>query len=116
MLEFCSINELDMGHLPTHNALPSHHSSVMACKRVEAADVYWSWQLKELLSVIVMADDVDWQLSMWCVSWQPFGHNLSQAAILEENTILKATDVEFPNKPPVTAEAKVSDGSSHNCL
>jgi len=43
--------------------------------------------------------------------WQPFGHNLSQAAILEENTILKATDVEFPNKPPVTAEAKVSDGS-----
>jgi len=39
---------------------------------------------------------------------------LSQAAILEENTILKATDVEFPNKPPVTAEAKVSDGSSLN--
>ena len=44
--------------------------------------------------------------------WQPFGHNLSQAAILEENTILKATDVEFPNKPPVSSEAKVSDGPS----
>jgi len=43
---------------------------------------------------------------------QPFGHNLSQAAILEENTILKATDVEFPNKPPVSNEAKVSDGLS----
>jgi len=29
---------------------------------------------------------------------------------------LKATDVEFPNKPPVSNEAKVSDGSSHNLL
>lgn len=38
---------------------------------------------------------------------QPFGHNLSQAAILEENTILKATEVEFPSKPPVSGEAKV---------
>ncbi|XP_041365414.1 serine/threonine-protein kinase tousled-like 2 isoform X2 [Gigantopelta aegis] len=37
---------------------------------------------------------------------KPFGHNLSQAAILEENTILKATGVEFPAKPPVTPEAK----------
>ncbi|XP_061186181.1 serine/threonine-protein kinase tousled-like 2 isoform X2 [Saccostrea echinata] len=37
---------------------------------------------------------------------KPFGHNLSQAAILEENTILKATEVEFPSKPPVNSEAK----------
>lgn len=37
---------------------------------------------------------------------KPFGHNLSQAAILEENTILNAKDVEFPSKPPVTPEAK----------
>lgn len=51
-----------------------------------------------------------------CMLWQPFGHNLSQAAILEENTILKATDVEFPNKPPVTAEAKVSVGRSFRSL
>ena len=47
------------------------------------------------------------------VAWQPFGHNLSQAAILEENTILKATDVEFPNKPPVSSEAKVCVAQSH---
>lgn len=33
---------------------------------------------------------------------------MSQAAILEENTILKATDVEFPSRPPVSSEAKVS--------
>ena len=39
--------------------------------------------------------------------FQPFGHNLSQAAILEENTILKATEVDFPVKPPVSPEAKV---------
>lgn len=39
---------------------------------------------------------------------KPFGHNQSQATILEENTILKATDVQFANKPAVTNEAKVS--------
>lgn len=37
---------------------------------------------------------------------QPFGHNQSQATILEESIILKATDVQFPNKPAVSAEAK----------
>merc|ERR1719458_741358 len=37
---------------------------------------------------------------------KPFGHNQSQATILEENIILKATDVQFPNKPTVSAEAK----------
>lgn len=37
---------------------------------------------------------------------KPFGHNQSQATILEENTILKATEVQFPNKPTVSAEAK----------
>merc|ERR1719369_1627119 len=37
---------------------------------------------------------------------KPFGHNQSQATILEENTILKATEVQFPNKPGVSAEAK----------
>ncbi|KAL1137881.1 hypothetical protein AAG570_009577, partial [Ranatra chinensis] len=38
---------------------------------------------------------------------KPFGHNQSQATILEENTILKATDVQFANKPAVSNEAKV---------
>ncbi|XP_071812805.1 serine/threonine-protein kinase tousled-like 2 isoform X2 [Apostichopus japonicus] len=37
---------------------------------------------------------------------KPFGHNLSQASILEQNTILKATDVQFPPKPVVSNEAK----------
>ncbi|XP_073970562.1 tousled-like kinase isoform X2 [Rhodnius prolixus] len=37
---------------------------------------------------------------------KPFGHNQSQATILEENTILKATDVQFANKPTVSNEAK----------
>lgn len=40
---------------------------------------------------------------------QPFGHNQSQQDILQENTILKATDVQFPPKPVVTPEAKVPD-------
>uniref|UniRef100_A0A6G1S5P3 non-specific serine/threonine protein kinase n=1 Tax=Aceria tosichella TaxID=561515 RepID=A0A6G1S5P3_9ACAR len=37
---------------------------------------------------------------------KPFGHNQSQATILEEETILKAKEVEFPSKPVVTSEAK----------
>ena len=43
---------------------------------------------------------------------KPFGHNQSQATILEEETILKAKEVEFPSKPVVSNEAKVS--SLHN--
>ncbi|KAL3967775.1 glycerol-3-phosphate dehydrogenase [Sarotherodon galilaeus] len=38
---------------------------------------------------------------------KPFGHNQSQQDILQENTILKATEVQFPPKPAVTTEAKV---------
>lgn len=37
---------------------------------------------------------------------KPFGHNLSQASILEQNTMLRATEVDFPVKPLVTQEAK----------
>ena len=40
---------------------------------------------------------------------KPFGHNQSQATILEENTILKATEVQFPTKPAVSSEAKVKN-------
>uniref|UniRef100_A0A8C6QTI9 Protein kinase domain-containing protein n=1 Tax=Nannospalax galili TaxID=1026970 RepID=A0A8C6QTI9_NANGA len=35
-----------------------------------------------------------------------FGHNQSQQDILQENTILKATEVQFPVKPVVSSEAK----------
>ena len=37
---------------------------------------------------------------------KPFGNNLSQASILEQKTILKATNIDFPTKPAVSAEAK----------
>ncbi|XP_078079822.1 serine/threonine-protein kinase tousled-like 2 isoform X3 [Mustelus asterias] len=37
---------------------------------------------------------------------KPFGHNQSQQDILQENTILKATEVQFPQKPVNSAEAK----------
>lgn len=43
------------------------------------------------------------------LDFQPFGHNQSQATILEENTILKATEVQFANKPTVSSEAKVNN-------
>lgn len=41
--------------------------------------------------------------------FQPFGHNQSQQDILQENTILKATDVQFPVKPVASNEAKVGE-------
>lgn len=41
--------------------------------------------------------------------FQPFGHNQSQQDILQENTILKATDVQFPVKPVSSNEAKVGE-------
>lgn len=41
------------------------------------------------------------------VLFQPFGHNQSQQDILQENTILKATDVQFPVKPVASNEEKV---------
>ncbi|KFO22691.1 Serine/threonine-protein kinase tousled-like 1 [Fukomys damarensis] len=37
---------------------------------------------------------------------KPFGHNQPQQDILQENTILKATEVQFPVKPVVNSEAK----------
>uniref|UniRef100_W5MZW1 non-specific serine/threonine protein kinase n=1 Tax=Lepisosteus oculatus TaxID=7918 RepID=W5MZW1_LEPOC len=37
---------------------------------------------------------------------KPFGHNQSQQDILQENTILKATEVQFPPKPVISPEAK----------
>ncbi|MEQ2194245.1 Serine/threonine-protein kinase tousled-like 1-B [Xenoophorus captivus] len=44
---------------------------------------------------------------------QPFGHNQSQQDILQENTILKATEVQFPAKPQASTEAKVRHGHRH---
>uniref|UniRef100_A0A8C8MP91 non-specific serine/threonine protein kinase n=1 Tax=Oncorhynchus tshawytscha TaxID=74940 RepID=A0A8C8MP91_ONCTS len=37
---------------------------------------------------------------------KPFGHNQSQQDILQENTILNATEVQFPVKPVASNEAK----------
>ncbi len=52
--------------------------------------------------------------SLGCIFFQclygrkPYGHNQSQAAILENQTILKAKEIEFPAKPIVSDGAKVS--------
>lgn len=47
-------------------------------------------------------------LLVFTLSFQPFGHNQSQQDILQENTILKATEVQFPAKPQASTEAKVT--------
>lgn len=39
---------------------------------------------------------------------RPFGHDQSQERILREDTIINARKVEFPTKPSVSIEAKVS--------
>ncbi|CAF2991406.1 unnamed protein product [Rotaria sp. Silwood2] len=51
--------------------------------------------------------------SVGCIFYQclygrkPFGHNLSQAAILENQTILNAKEIQFPNRPQISNEAKL---------
>ena len=37
---------------------------------------------------------------------KPYGHNLSQATVLENQIILNAKEVQFPNRPQVSTEAK----------
>ena len=54
--------------------------------------------------VFLLKKTVNW---LPVVFLKPFGHNQSQQDILQENTILKATEVQFPPKPVVTTEAKV---------
>lgn len=39
---------------------------------------------------------------------RPFGHDQTQERILREDTIIKARKVEFPSRPAVSNEAKVS--------
>ena len=46
---------------------------------------------------------------------RPFGEGKSQQAVLQEKLILNATDVEFPAKPAVSAEAKVCCGLDPQC-
>lgn len=42
---------------------------------------------------------------------RPFGHDQTQERILREDTIIKARKVEFPSRPAVSNEAKVSSTS-----
>lgn len=39
---------------------------------------------------------------------RPFGHDQTQERILREDTIIKAHRVEFPSRPAVSSEVKVS--------
>jgi tousled-like kinase len=38
---------------------------------------------------------------------KPYGHNLSQAAVLENEIILNAKEIQFPNRPQISNEAKM---------
>jgi tousled-like kinase len=38
---------------------------------------------------------------------KPYGHSLSQAAVLENEIILNATEIQFPSRPQVSNEAKL---------
>ena len=42
---------------------------------------------------------------------RPFGHDQTQERILSEDTIIKARKVEFPSRPSVSNEAKVTSSA-----
>lgn len=42
---------------------------------------------------------------------RPFGHDQTQERILREDTIIKARKVDFPSRPAVSNEAKVTEKS-----
>lgn len=63
-----------------------------------------SWGFSDNICLNILWDKF---LNIVFFFFKPFGHNQSQQDILQENTILKATDVQFPVKPVVSSEAKV---------
>lgn len=62
--------------------------------------IFWGFADNYCLNIL-------WENSKLFFFLKPFGHNQSQQDILQENTILKATEVQFPVKPVVSSEAKV---------
>lgn len=70
------------------------------------------WSIGVILFQSIYGKKVVWTIGAILIkplslSLQPFGHNLSQASILEQHTMLNAREVEFPVKPQVSVEAKV---------
>ncbi|KAI4902328.1 hypothetical protein NFI96_020003, partial [Prochilodus magdalenae] len=117
VLEYCEGNDLDF-YLKQHKLMSEKEGRSIIMQVVNALKY-----LNEIRPPIIHYDlkpgkeppKISNKVDVWSVGVifyqclygkKPFGHNQSQQDILQENTILKATEVQFPPKPGVSPEAK----------
>uniref|UniRef100_A0A8C9F6G1 Tousled like kinase 1 n=1 Tax=Pavo cristatus TaxID=9049 RepID=A0A8C9F6G1_PAVCR len=122
VLEYCEGNDLDF-YLKQHKLMSEKEARSIVMQIVNALRY-----LNEIKPPIIHYDlkpecfvvgkeppKISNKVDVWSVGViffqclygrKPFGHNQSQQDILQENTILKATEVQFPVKPVVSNEAK----------
>ncbi|KTG37833.1 hypothetical protein cypCar_00041159 [Cyprinus carpio] len=115
VLEFCEGNDLDF-YLKQHKLMSEKEARSIVMQIVNALRY-----LNEIKPPIIHYDlkpeppKISNKVDVWSVGViffqclygrKPFGHNQSQQDILQENTILKATEVQFPAKPVASNEAK----------
>ncbi|TSM68894.1 Serine/threonine-protein kinase tousled-like 1 [Bagarius yarrelli] len=120
VLEYCEGNDLDF-YLKQHKLMSEKEARSIVMQIVNALRY-----LNEIKPPIIHYDlkpgnilleppKISNKVDVWSVGViffqclygrKPFGHNQSQQDILQENTILKATEVQFPVKPVASNEAK----------
>uniref|UniRef100_A0A3B3D2B7 Tousled like kinase 1 n=1 Tax=Oryzias melastigma TaxID=30732 RepID=A0A3B3D2B7_ORYME len=124
VMEFCEGNDLDF-YLKQHKLMSEKEARSIVMQIVNGTSCWWTARAQEPIGEKYLPPEcfvvgkeppkISNKVDVWSVGIiffqclygrKPFGHNQSQQDILQENTILKATEVQFPVKPVVSNEAK----------